>query len=145
MVNLVRAEASNQRIAIEVHPDSELPKVETDNDQFRRALLNLLINSIQAMPNGGRIEVRTGLDRSSLGTDSIFIRISDTGAGIPKENMPRLFEPYFTTKPNGFGLGLAIVSRVIQDHGGTIQVESEIGRGTAFTIFMPIRKGVAHA
>lgn len=145
VVNLVRAEASNQRIVIEVRPDPALPKVETDNDQFRRALLNLLINSIQAMPEGGRIEVRTGLDRASLGTDSIFIRIKDTGAGIPKENIPRLFEPYFTTKPNGFGLGLAIVSRVIQDHGGTIQVESEIGRGTAFTIHMPVRKGVAHA
>ena len=145
VVNLVRAEASSQRIQIEVRHDPELPKVETDNDQFRRALLNPLINSIQAMPNGGEIEVRTGRDRSSLGTDSVFIEIKDTGSGIPKENMQRLFEPYFTTKANGFGLGLAIVSRIIRDHGGTIQVESETGRGTSFTIFIPIQKGVIHA
>jgi signal transduction histidine kinase len=144
VVNLVRAEALNQQIEIKVRHDPNLPKIETDNDRLRRALLNLLINSIQAMPEGGKIDLRTGRHRSGQGNEHIFIRINDTGPGIPRENMSRLFEPYFTTKINGFGLGLAIVSRIVQEHEGTIQVESVIGRGTTFTIFLPIVNGVNH-
>lgn len=108
--------------------------VHLDYGLMRGALLNLLVNSCQAMPNGGTIEI-------DLKTDSTTceINIKDTGIGIPPENLEKVFSPFFTTKANGNGFGLAEVHKVVQAHGGNISVKSEVDRGTTFTLTLPIQ------
>jgi signal transduction histidine kinase len=108
------------------------PKI--DRDKLRQAISNIIINAIQSMPEGGELRVSTGRDAFQK---AAIIKISDTGVGIPEENIGRLFEPYFTTKSEGTGLGLAITYRMIKSHGGDINVESSVGRGTSFTISLP--------
>ena len=92
-----------------------------------------LINALQAMPDGGQIEVRA----SAPNSEKVEIVIRDTGCGIAPENLSKLFDPYFTTKVRGFGLGLSIVERIVQEHGGSIAVTSQPGKGAAFTITLP--------
>lgn len=115
--------------------DESLPAVYVDPNLLHQALLNLLVNARHAMPHGGRLGVETR--RAASGGGVIEIRISDTGAGIPAENLDRIFQPFFTTKSLGTGLGLAIAARVVEQHGGSIAVESTIGVGTTFTITLP--------
>jgi signal transduction histidine kinase len=101
---------------------------------MKQALLNLILNAIQAMPQGGTLTVSTALRK-----DAMEIRIADTGVGITEESRKKLFSPFFTTKRNGTGLGLAITYRIIENHRGRIDVESEPGKGTAFTVRLPIQ------
>lgn len=104
--------------------------------QINQVILNLLMNAAQAIPKQGEITIRTGqID------DQIFIAVTDTGNGIPAENLSRLFEPFFTTKPadQGTGLGLSIAYGIVHKHGGRIEVDSEVGVGTTFTVWLPIR------
>lgn len=108
--------------------------IKVDHDKLRQAISNIIINSIQAMPDGGELRIITARDVSR---NSAIIQISDTGVGIPQENLDRLFEPYFTTKPNGTGLGLAITYKMVEAHGGEIRVESIEGQGAIFTIVLP--------
>ena len=115
------------------HVPAGLPQVAGDYSQLRQALLNLFINAFQAMPEGGKIDVN--VIPSSGG--EIEIVVQDSGCGVPQENLSRLFDPYFTTKIRGFGLGLSIVERIVQEHGGVISVVSQQGNGTAFTIKLP--------
>jgi len=116
--------------------------VEGSEDQLKQAFLNVIINSLEAMPNGGRLVVSAA---SAEAVDSApalaTIRIEDTGEGIPADRMGRLFDPFFSTRPHGTGLGLTIAHRVIQDHGGKIQIESTPGRGTTFTVELPSLPG----
>ena len=93
----------------------------------------MVLNAIQAMPSGGRLTVETGLRNERL-----EVKIVDTGSGIPEESRKKLFSPFFTTKKNGTGLGLAITYRIIENHRGTIDVASEPGRGTTFTVRIPV-------
>jgi two-component system NtrC family sensor kinase len=99
-------------------------------------VLNLLQNGLHALPNAeGTLTVETG-----LAADRVFLRVSDTGTGIEARHLPRLFEPSFTTKPpgEGTGLGLSIAYRIVEDHGGSFQVETEPGKGSRFTVHLPI-------
>lgn len=144
IVQLTEAEVSSQKIVIEVSHDPALPLIKADYGQLRQAILNLFINAIQAMPGGGRLQVSTSLERASDGKESVIVELKDIGIGIPEENLPHLFEPYFTTKVNGFGLGLAIVFRIIEDHGGTIRVESQIRQGTRFILALPVEREAIH-
>jgi nitrogen fixation/metabolism regulation signal transduction histidine kinase len=113
---------------IELQLDPELPKLNFDGEALRRVLINLIENAMQASP-AAKIIVRT----FPVPQDKqIAIAVEDTGAGIPPENLSRIFEPYFSTKRSGVGLGLAIVKRIIEEHGGTIAVSSEVGRGSCF-------------
>ena len=115
--------------------DTSLPAVSADPNLLHQALLNILVNARQAMPNGGRLTIET---RTLTGNGRpVQIRIADTGAGIPEEQLGRIFQPFFTTKAQGTGLGLAIAARVVEEHGGRITVESVVGKGTAFTIALP--------
>jgi signal transduction histidine kinase len=112
--------------------DPALPPVLVDGRQVRQALLNVAANAVQAMPRGGRLTVRARLE----GTVAV-VDLEDSGAGIPADVLARIFEPFFTTKATGSGLGLAVVKRIVDAHGGEVLVRSEAGRGTCFTLRFP--------
>jgi signal transduction histidine kinase len=104
--------------------------------------VNLLLNGVEAININGTLAVTTELlpgDEGQLPKRWMRIRVSDSGGGIAQENMGRLFEPFFTTKQNGTGLGLAVTRRIIEEHNGTIQVESQAGKGTTFTVTLPMK------
>ncbi len=101
-------------------------------DQLTQAFLNLILNGIQAMPKGGTLMVKSR-DMNERG-HKVIVKIRDTGVGIPKEEMSKIFDPFFTTKESGAGLGLAVTKKIIEEHNGTIEVESEPGRGTTFRV-----------
>jgi len=119
--------------------------VSADEHQIQQALVNLLVNAMQTTPEGGRVEVTTGERRTHRpgdGTpegDFVCLTVTDNGPGIPAENLPRLFEPFFTTKDpgEGTGLGLSVTQGIVRDHGGWIEVESQVGVGSRFTIWLP--------
>jgi signal transduction histidine kinase len=109
--------------------ETDLPAVPVDPEMLRRALRNLVLNALDAMPNGGALLIRTQRQ-----DEKIAIEVADTGEGLTPEECERLFTPYYTTKHHGTGLGLAIVQSVVSDHRGTITVHSEPGQGTTFRI-----------
>jgi two-component system sensor histidine kinase PilS (NtrC family) len=125
-------------------------KAMVDPDQMKQVFWNLLLNAAQAIPNGGKISVRVekgkgalwekNLPRSTLakGKEWMKITVTDSGSGIPPQDKEKIFEPFFTTKEGGTGLGLSIVHKIIENHNGAIKVESEIGRGSTFTILLPM-------
>lgn len=134
-LQLVRQDAADRDIQIEMKCDDDLCPVWIDPDRFSQCLLNLYLNAIQAMDNGGALAVRC---RSGRGRD-LEIAVSDTGQGIKPEHHKQIFDPYFTTKPKGTGLGLAIVHKIIEAHEGRVLLESIPGRGCCFTMFIPCR------
>ncbi len=118
-----------------------LPPIRVDAEQVRQVFLNLAINALQAMPHGGKLQVSTSLRRSTRrGAVAAFleIRFRDTGVGIPPGDLRSLFIPFFTTKDKGTGLGLPISQRIIENHGGTIEVRSEPGAGSTFSVLLPV-------
>jgi signal transduction histidine kinase len=133
-LNDARFQAEGQA---KVEPHLELAsrgtQIQADPDQLRRALGNLVLNALDAMPEGGTLMVRT-----SLHDGGVRLEVSDSGQGLTDEECQRLFTPYYTTKQHGTGLGLAIVQSVVSDHHGKISVSSGSGRGTTFTIDLPL-------
>jgi two-component system NtrC family sensor kinase len=117
-------------------PDADLAEVICNADQLRQVFLNLIINAGEAMPAGGTLTVRT-----SAGPSVAVVEIQDTGIGIPPGIRERLFEPFFTNKPNGTGLGLSISAHIVTQHGGQIEVESREGEGSTFRIVLPYQAG----
>src|SRR5262249_16954185 len=111
----------------------DLSPIAADPDLLHRAISNLILNAMDAMPQGGTLTLRT---RQSA--DRQYVEVSDTGVGLTQEECERLFTPYYTSKQHGTGLGLAIVQSVVSDHGGTISVQSQPGKGTTFLIELPI-------
>jgi len=140
IVDLLENQAKSRRVSLELSIDGD-PIVAGSEDQLKQAFLNLVINSLEAMPNGGslRILVENPDVRASGAGDSgnVRLRFCDTGTGIPPEQLPRLFDPFFTTRPRGTGLGLTIVRRLILEHGGHIRVDSSPGEGTTFFVELP--------
>ncbi|HEY2988155.1 MAG TPA: ATP-binding protein [Candidatus Binatia bacterium] len=132
---LTRSDAASRKIEIAVAAASDLPAARVDRNYFKQVLLNLVLNGVQAMPDGGKI----ALEAKAAG-GNLTIAVTDTGAGIPKEILPRIFEPYFTTKTRGSGLGLAIARRIVEAHGGKLTAESEAGRGSRFEIAVPLAR-----
>jgi signal transduction histidine kinase len=145
---LLERELSKYRIALEPNLADNLPDVLAMGNQIQQVLLNLLINARQAMPNGGRLILRLEHDAAANTVDLV---VRDTGTGIPADKLPRIFEPYFTTKTGpdetgmgGTGLGLSSCRQIIEAHHGRIRVDSTVGVGTQFTIKLPIaRKPIA--
>lgn len=117
--------------------ESVLPKVYIDPDLIHQVLWNLLINSLEAMPEGGRIKIMVRKTNVFL-RDAVEIVISDTGTGVPVHALDKIFEPFYTTKTEGTGLGLSVVQRIIDDHGGTIDARSKKDKGTTFYIKLPV-------
>ena len=114
----------------------DLRPIHGNSGQIRQVFLNIILNAIQAMPDGGELDISTGRWGSEA-AEGVEIVIRDTGAGIPKEDIREIFKPFFTTKEEGTGLGLAISHGIIKEHDGIIEVESEVGQGTTFRIFLP--------
>ncbi len=119
-------------IEIKSYLPADLPAVGLNRDMFKQAILNLLINAQQAMPQGGEITLQASADDGS-----VSLSLIDTGQGMTPEVVAKAFRPFFSTRPGGTGLGLATTRKIIQAHGGTIDVQSEAGRGTKFTIRLP--------
>ncbi|MCL7451822.1 MAG: ATP-binding protein, partial [Anaerolineae bacterium] len=122
--------------AIEVvwEQDSELPRLELMPDAMQQIFMNLVTNAIDAMPHGGRLMVSAQRTRQPSG---VSISFADTGTGMSPEALERLFEPFHTTKPDGLGLGLFISQNIAQQHGGLIEVQSRVGEGTTFKVWLP--------
>jgi signal transduction histidine kinase len=131
--------ASGSGIEVVKRLQPGLPPLRLDPSLLHQALLNILVNARQAMPNGGQLTVGTRLRQNLLSKGEVVeVAIADTGLGILEENLSRIFQPFFTTKALGTGLGLAIAARIVEQHGGRIAVESEVGRGTTFRIVLPV-------
>jgi signal transduction histidine kinase len=131
-----RQQAVTQRIGIEFAVNDALPPVEHDPAQINQVLLNLLLNAIQSMDKPGTIRVTL----EKLDNDMVLIGVRDEGKGIAPEHLPNIFRPFFTTKGHGTGLGLSLARRMVESHGGTIDVKSAPGKGTEFDIELPIRR-----
>lgn len=141
---LIRPRAQAHGIELVTNYASASPVVMGDPDQLTQVLVNLLVNACQATPSGGRIAITTGVQGKAQREEEgeaaqAFVRIEDTGCGIAEEHLPHIFQPFYTTKgKDGTGLGLAISSRIVRDHHGAIDVESEVGRGSVFLISLPV-------
>lgn len=131
-LQIVEGQAEEQRIEINLFETKKDLKILADGEILRSVFNNLFLNAVQAMPNGGKLEINV-FTREDL----VKIEVKDTGEGIPTENLTKVFEPYFSTKETGTGLGLAIVKRIVDEHNGIIEVESTKGKGTKFTISFP--------
>ena len=133
LVVFLTPEANDKKIEIRTDLEAFLPSVELDQRYIRQSLLNIVENAFSAMPGGGVLKISTKLDG-----DYETIRIEDNGTGIDEESLSKIFEPYFTTKASGTGLGLTVVYKVVKEHHGDIFVSSEMGKGTVFTIKLPV-------
>jgi two-component system NtrC family sensor kinase len=134
-LELLEKQASVRNVLIEKDLDRGLPPIEVDKNKIRQVFSNLVINACEAMPTGGTLVVASRMSRDGTHIEIIF---TDTGVGISKENFPRLFDPFFTTKSFGTGLGLAVSYGIIRQRGGMINVRSEVGKGTVFTVRIPL-------
>lgn len=134
MLDFIGPMAAAKKIAMQNYAAADLPPVLLDTDMMEKVLLNLLLNAEDAMPDGGTLTVQT---RGEAGC--AVLEVIDTGIGIEADNLARLFKPFFTTKPEGNGLGLATARKIIAAHGGTIDVQSEPGRGTKVSIRLPLQ------
>lgn len=110
-----------------------LPQIEVDSDQIRQVMVNITTNAVQAMPDGGELTIGARKKEGSL-----EVKVADTGSGIPKENIGKIFDPLYTMKAKGIGLGLAVCKSIIDRHGGSIEVKSTVGEGTTFTLKLPM-------
>jgi hypothetical protein len=138
VIATARLQTTNDNVHIEFNPAPDLPAVNIDPDEIQKVVLNLLINAIQAVKDHGRIVTETTFNPSASG-GSVVLSVADTGEGIPPENLDKIFRPFFTSKKRGTGLGLATCKRIVTSYGGTISVESEMGRGSRFTVVLPVR------
>lgn len=137
---LVRKLCKDSKISLSVKTDESLPLLQLDPEKLQQALLNLLLNAIQSMPQGGSLNVevkKVSPDESLLPDAGVRVTVSDTGNGIAAEDIPYIFDPFFTRNPSGCGLGLAIVHSVVQEHHGRISVSSKVGNGTVFWVDLP--------
>ncbi|MHB8522011.1 MAG: two-component system sensor histidine kinase NtrB [Limisphaerales bacterium] len=132
-LDLLRPELENRGLTVKEKLERSLPLALLDPAQMKQVLVNLAKNAMQAMTKGGTLTLETG-----QGSEGVWVSLEDTGGGIPQEKMNRIFEPFYTTKEKGTGLGLMIVQRIVGAHGGRVTVRSSLGQGTAFRIWLPL-------
>jgi signal transduction histidine kinase len=138
VVMLARSSITTPGVEIQILVPDDLPLVECDEEQMRQVLMNLVMNGLQATPVGGRVTVRARLEGSLLA-----LVVSDNGPGVPDNLKDRVFDPFFTTRESGTGLGLAVVQQIVKQHGGTIDVDGDVSGGASFTVRIPIQnKGI---
>jgi signal transduction histidine kinase len=143
-VGVVEKQAHQQGVTIKTHLPAEQPELRADASQLKTCFLNVLTNAIQAMPRGGEVRVTAGCVLPNGNSGTVELRFADTGEGIPPEDREKIFAPFYSTKPTGFGLGLAITRRIVEDHGGRIRVADSKGPGTVMVIELPF-PGPAHS
>ncbi len=134
IVTLVRSDARERDVELVVQPTDHPVIIRADGEKLRQAFLNIIINALQATPPGGRVIISATVKQPAL----CEIRFRNSGPGIDAESLAHIFEPFFTTKPDGTGLGLGITRKIVESHGGTVQVESEPGEETTVTVQLPI-------
>ena len=135
VIGLAHQKAVEQGIAIEVADEAPVARLQADPMQVKTCLMNVVLNAIQAMPAGGRLRITV-----AAGSGTVDVTISDTGPGISEEDLNRIFNPYFTTKKLGIGLGLAITKKVVEEHRGRITVRSRPNEGTDVVISLPVER-----
>ena len=133
-VMLARQQVLSKPIKIELRQAPDLPDVEHDSDQIHQVLLNLLLNAVQSIEGSGVVQVELG-SRDHSAT----VSVTDTGRGIPPQNLSNIFRPFYTTKGNGTGLGLSLARRIVEEHHGRIEVTSKLGKGSKFEVLLPLR------
>ena len=140
MILLLSTESNKKQIQVIKNYDKELLPISIDREQIKQVFLNILLNAIEATPEHGTITVRTRYFMKPGGKPYAQIECTDTGCGIPSEQLEEIFNPFYSTKSTGSGLGLSISHQIIQDHNGYIMVESELDKGTSFFINLPIQQ-----
>lgn len=132
-VSTLEPEVIKHGIKVHLKLTPSLPYIKADRDRLNQVFSNLLLNAVEALPRGGDISISSGLK-----SEKVEIEVLDNGIGIPSENLRKIFNPYYSTKEQGFGLGLSLIHNIIYKHGGKITVSSERGKGTKFTILLPV-------
>jgi PAS domain S-box-containing protein len=132
---MLQPELDNRGLTVRTKWARHLPAVPLDPTQIQQVLVNLIKNAMQAMTKGGTLTLQTGES-----ADGVWVSVTDTGGGIPQEQLHRIFEPFYTTKKKGTGLGLMIVQRIVRAHGGRIEVESHVGHGASFRVWLPLHE-----
>jgi signal transduction histidine kinase len=140
MILLVSTETKKKQVALIKNYASDLPVVQIDREQIKQVFLNILINAIEATSGMGKITVRTRSFMKPGGEPYVQIEFTDTGCGIPPDQLEEIFDPFFTTKITGSGLGLSISNQIVRDHRGYIDVESELNKGSSFFINLPVNQ-----
>lgn len=135
IILLVRNQASFRNITIDKELGENIPELLADPDQIQQVFVNIILNAAEAMARGGKLAIQS---KVSADRRNIIVSFADTGPGIPESARERIFDPFYTTKEHGTGLGLSISYGIIEQHGGTIGVESVVGKGSTFTIQLPI-------
>ncbi len=134
-LKLLQPELDNRGVSLKTRLARQLPATPIDATQIQQVLVNLIKNAIHAMTKGGTLTLQT-----AEGAQGVWVSVADTGGGIPQEQISRIFDPFFTTKKKGTGLGLMIVQRIVRAHGGRIELESQVGRGTVFRVWLPLHE-----
>jgi len=134
-LELLQPELDNRGLTVKKKLLQGLTATPIDGTQMQQVLVNLVKNAMQAMTRDGLLTLQTGES-----PDSVWVSVSDTGGGIPEEQISRIFEPFYTTKKKGTGLGLMIVQRIVRAHEGRIELESNVGKGTTFRIWLPLHE-----
>lgn len=134
-LTLLQPELENRGLAVNANLATNLPQAPIDAGQLKQVLVNLIKNAMHAMTRGGELTLATGVTG-----DGVWMSVADTGGGIPQEKINQIFQPFFTTKKHGSGLGLMIVQRIVREHGGRIEVESNVGTGTLFRVWLPLHE-----
>ena len=134
-LELLRPEIENRGVTVKTKLSQNLTATPADATQLQQVLVNLAKNAMQAMTTGGTLTLQTGETN-----DGVWVSVADTGGGVPQEQINRIFEPFYTTKKKGTGLGLMIVQRIVRAHSGRIELESNVGRGTTFRVWLPLHE-----
>ncbi len=145
IARILETEAKEKGVEIARDFGLDLPKVWIDREQMKQVFMNLILNAIQAMREGGSIFISTRLisrDEAGLSGQFVQVEVRDTGIGIPAENLDHIFDPFFTSKDEGSGLGLSISHQIVQEHGGYVTVESKLDVGTTFFVNLPTGKPI---
>jgi two-component system NtrC family sensor kinase len=137
-LELVENRLYKQKVTVEKTLEPDLPRIQADSPQLEQVLVNLYLNAIDAMPEGGKLRVEAKMAQSDGSAPIVVITVADTGFGIAETDLAKIFQPFFTAKKRrGIGLGLPICQRIVKNHGGRIEVESQPGTGSKFKIYLP--------
>jgi len=138
-MRLTRQYAINNGVELRADLPTDEVIITADAELLKQSLINLLMNAIQATPPEGQVTIKLGMHVHRK-QDGLIIEVTDTGIGIPADQVERVFDPFYTTRDKGTGLGLSIVHSIVQDHGGNIRIQSEEGKGTSVYLWLPLRQ-----